>query len=69
MFAVVKDVDLGADRLCGNEEGVLGHVPRSVDLPIVVDGLQDVHLSVERRFLQGIAPLHWMATRHGSLVN
>lgn len=49
MLAVVKDIDLCADGFGCNQEGVLGHVPRSVHLAIVVDGLQDVHLRRKRK--------------------
>ena len=45
MFAVVKDVHLCTDGLCGNHEGVLRHVARSVDLALVIDLLDDRNLA------------------------
>ena len=45
MFAVVKDIHLCADGLCGDHEGVLRHIARSVDLALVIDLLDDRNLA------------------------
>ncbi len=45
MFAVVKDIHLCTDGLCGNHEGVLRHVAGSVDLALMVDLLDDMNLA------------------------
>ena len=45
MFAVVKDIHLCTDGLCGNHEGVLRHVASSVDFALMIDLLDDMNLA------------------------
>lgn len=45
VFAVVKDIHLCTDSLCGDHEGVLRHVASSVDLALMIDLLDDMNLA------------------------
>jgi len=45
MFAVVKDIHLCTDGLCGDHEGVLRHVASSVDFALMIDLLDDMNLA------------------------
>lgn len=43
MLCAIKHKHLASDRLGRNKVGVLGHVPRAVDLPFMVDLLDDLN--------------------------
>lgn len=43
MFCTIKNEDISHHRFRGNQVWILGHVPRSVDLPIMVDFLDDLY--------------------------
>lgn len=45
VLAVVKDIHLCTDGFGGNEEGVLRHVPRPVDLTLMVYLLNHLNLA------------------------
>jgi hypothetical protein len=42
MFLSIKDVDIPIDRLGSQHIDILGHIPRSVDFTLVVDGMCDL---------------------------
>ena len=49
VLAVVKDIHLCTDGFGGNEEGVLRHVARPVDLTLVVDLLNHLNFACGKR--------------------
>ena len=53
----VEDVSLRRDGLGGNQVGVLRHVPRTIDLTLVVDLLRDLDLAGGAGEAAGLAPL------------
>lgn len=51
MPAVVKDIHICADGLCGDQEGVLRHVARPVDFAFMVDLLADLDFGCSMKHL------------------